>query len=722
MNLLEHEVYDLLSKHGIAHPKYRFVSKNDEPRLDEGKLFVAKISGRDILHKSDGGGLIFGVTSKNSFSSHRELVSKFDEAEGVLYVETVEYGHTPELIIGAYVDEFFGPLVTVGFGGTGTDYLNDVMRPGKAKAVFPASASKETVKKVLLELPVVKMVTGNIRGYKKLIESDKLIETVVKLQGLITEEYNGNVIEEVEVNPAVCYGGKLLALDGVLRFKEKRPKRAPKPIQKIGSLLNPSSACIVGASGKNPYNPANVILKNLLSAGLEAKEICLIHPKEESIEGIKCTPDLKTMLSQRGGRPVDLMVVGIPAKSAAALITESFELNAANTIQVISAGFGETKGGKELQKDLEDKLHALESTPDKRPVMNGPNTLGNIYLNKKTLFTVPRKSSGTGKGHTQAALICQSGAFMITAISNLANIIAPTASISVGNQMDITVGDCLEYLLDDPKIKTYGLYIEGLKEGDGRKLMELSKKAKETGKFVVIYKAGRTKDGVDAAKGHTASMAGDYSLFEGLLAMNGALIADTFQEFQNLLMLTALVKPIKKIKEFGVAALSNAGYEKCAIADHLMITGAKKFTLANYSDDTKDKIKAIYEAHKVSGIMDVHDILDLTPMMDDAGFEEMIRATLSDPKTGFGIYSIVPETLMLKVCEEGSNKEETDEGILARLIKIHAESEKPFCVSMESGWKYDNFAQKCLDAGIPCFRRVDAAARCVAKLCSVAIS
>ena len=75
--------------------------------------------------------------------------------------------------------------------------------------------------------------------------------------------------------------------------------------------------------------------------------------------------------------------------------------------------------------------------------------------------------------------------------------------------MDLSVTDFFEHLLNEEGISSYGLYIEGLNPGDGIRLMKLVEGAQEKGKFVVVYKAGRTEAGMTAAKGHTAAMAGE---------------------------------------------------------------------------------------------------------------------------------------------------------------------------------------------------------------------
>ena len=59
-------------------------------------------------------------------------------------------------------------------------------------------------------------------------------------------------------------------------------------------------------------------------------------------------------------------------------------------------------------------------------------------------------------------LISQSGAYVVTFTSNLDGVVFPRASISYGNEMDLTASDFFEYYLDhetDPRV--FGVYLEG---------------------------------------------------------------------------------------------------------------------------------------------------------------------------------------------------------------------------------------------------------------------
>jgi len=70
----------------------------------------------------------------------------------------------------------------------------------------------------------------------------------------------------------------------------------------------------------------------------------VLHPSEAAVEGIPCVPSLGALLEHTGGAPVDLLVIGVRAASAAQLCTDCFARHAAESILIITAGFAETAG------------------------------------------------------------------------------------------------------------------------------------------------------------------------------------------------------------------------------------------------------------------------------------------------------------------------------------------------------------------------------------------
>ena len=178
----------------------------------------------------------------------------------------------------------------------------------------------------------------------------------------------------------------------------------------------------------------------------------------DEILGVRC---FKSMEDARATvKQVDLFVCGVAAKAAHEMLSSIIDTGYAHTSFILSAGFGETEQGKVLEKDLRDKLAQKQSQfPDNSlyPLFNGANTLGYLWQSRvNTVFVDSRKSSSYDNENNfitckqkNVALLCQSGAFMISRLSDLSRKVSPLVSVSVGNQIDMSNVDFLEWLLED---------------------------------------------------------------------------------------------------------------------------------------------------------------------------------------------------------------------------------------------------------------------------------
>ena len=104
------------------------------------------------------------------------------------------------------------------------------------------------------------------------------------------------------------------------------------------------------------------------------------------------------------------------------------------------------------------------------------------------------------------------------------------------------------------------------RSGRTRACCTTSRPRRSAGKHVVFYKAGRTESGRSAAAGHTAAVAGDYDVCQAAAAQAGALVADTFKEFEQMLELCTALHG-KTVNGVRIGAVSNAGFECVGIAD-----------------------------------------------------------------------------------------------------------------------------------------------------------
>jgi acyl-CoA synthetase (NDP forming) len=327
---------------------------------------------------------------------------------------------------------------------------------------------------------------------------------------------------------------------------------------------------------------------------------------------------------------------------------------------------------------------------------------------------LPRNLNMTIGG--KIALISQSGAFIITRMSRLGGLV-PRYAISTGNQVDLGLADFLEYLASDDELKVFGCYVEGFKPGEGLKFAEMASKITGSGKDVIVYRAGRSTEGRRAASGHTGAIAGDSDVAEAVLSSSGCMVARSFSEFTNLLMLSAMLAG-RDVGLGRLAALSNAGYEAVGIADNLR-GDDYELKLAELSDETKTNLLKVLEQFRLKELQDIRNPMDLTPMAVDRAHVEIIRAFAADPNADILLHACVPLSIAMKTREPGGPEGDgiaDPESFAQLLINAHrAEIRKPLAVVIDSGSLYDPMAEMFMEAGIPVFRSADEAVKVLGK-------
>ncbi|MBL7033800.1 MAG: hypothetical protein ISR91_06610, partial [Candidatus Delongbacteria bacterium] len=171
--------------------------------------------------------------------------------------------------------------------------------------------------------------------------------------------------------------------------------------------------------------------------------------------------------------------------------------------------------------------------------------------------------------------------------------------------------------------------------------------------------------------------------------------------------------------------ISNAGFETVGIADNLEGTHFSHeygLTAPPFSAETQDTVRQLFVEARLDGLVDVRNPLDMTPMANDAAWEDCVRALLQDPATDLAIVSVVPLTVAMQTLQPGEAHRENlaDPASFATVAaKLAAETVKPFVVSVDSGELYDAYADAFFAAGIPVFRTADQATRFLGKYVSI---
>lgn len=218
-SLSESESMAVLEAAGIPVPRQAVAQSADEATklaVDTGDTVVLKIASRDILHKSDIGGVAVGVPIDQVGAVFDDIIASARKAQpnanidGVLVAEHVPAG--VELLLGVVVDPSIGPIVVVGAGGILVEIAGDV-----ATAVPPFSPDRALdMLRTLKIWPVLQGIRGSSAA-----DIDATALTISKFSHLVAGL--ADRVRTVEINPLVALpeGLGVRALDAVIELNDQ---------------------------------------------------------------------------------------------------------------------------------------------------------------------------------------------------------------------------------------------------------------------------------------------------------------------------------------------------------------------------------------------------------------------------------------------------------------------------------------------------------------------
>lgn len=171
-----------------------------------GARLAMKIVSKDILHKSDVGGVMIDVDPAEAGAKYSEMMQRVSERmpeanlEGVLLMEMAPKGGY-EFIVGSSKDPSLGSMVMVGLGGIYVEVLKDV-----AFGLVPIT--KADARRMIKSLRSSKIFDG-VRGGEPL-DVEALVDCLGRLSQLLTDFPE---IKEVDLNPVLVYQTGVKALD-----------------------------------------------------------------------------------------------------------------------------------------------------------------------------------------------------------------------------------------------------------------------------------------------------------------------------------------------------------------------------------------------------------------------------------------------------------------------------------------------------------------------------
>lgn len=271
----------------------------------------------------------------------------------------------------------------------------------------------------------------------------------------------------------------------------------------LGRLLRPRHIAFVG--GSQAEGPIQATLR----AGYEG-QIWAVNPRKSELAGIPTVPS----------------VDDLPEAPDATLLAMSPErsIEALTALSAMGAGGASAVGGgyAEIGDEGETLQARLIAAAGDMAVV-GPNCMG--VMNQFEGAAVWATDNHMHRVSAPAtAIISQSGAF-VYGITNIEETVPLGYAISVGNQAVVDAADCIHAVLDDERVRSIGLYLEGVP--DGNALGDACLRAADLGVPIVVLKGAQTKFGQEIAISHTASMVVDADLWDAFTDRYGIVGAST---------------------------------------------------------------------------------------------------------------------------------------------------------------------------------------------------
>ena len=378
-------------------------------------------------------------------------------------------------------------------------------------------------------------------------------------------------------------------------------------MQSIRDILESKSLVVIGAS-RDREKPGAQLLKVLQEVKFQGR-IAGVNPQGGEVFGIPLYQNM-----QQVPFDVDLAVLLIPPKFVPDAVRDCARKGVRGVV-ISAEGFAET--GQE-GRAYQDDVRAVLKTSGMRGF--GPNTLGLVNTNTRlttSYFTTENMLEAGSVG-----LAAQSGIFVGALLRYLSSQsgLHLSKGIGLGNKVDVNESDALSYFAEDDQTRIVGLYLEDVK--DGRVFFE---KLKQTvaRKPVLLIKSGRTQAGARASASHTASLAVEDAVFNGVVRQAGALRMKSIDE---------LVRTLKGFVKMPLPAGDRLAYVTYSGAQAIMsidVTMEEGLGIAEFGQAAKERIGGV-----IAMPSKMKNPIDIFPDWTAHGYEktttEVVKALLDD--------------------------------------------------------------------------------------------
>jgi acyl-CoA synthetase (NDP forming) len=461
---------------------------------------------------------------------------------------------------------------------------------------------------------------------------------------------------------------------------EPSADRGPAGLQ---ALLRPRGIALLGISGRSE-NLMSRPLRYLVEHGYEGG-IYPVNPNYDELVGQKCYPTLADVPG-----PVDLVLVLVAAERVEDAVRQAAAVGAKAAV-VYASGFAEVgPDGVALQQ----RLAAVARETGVRVL--GPNCQGFLYAPTGVVATFTAAADRPLAHDSGVAYVGQSGAVGGSVLDLATDMgLGLAAWASTGNQADLDLVQVSRELLEDPAVRVLMLYVEAA--DDGAAYAALARRARETGKHLVVLRSGRSSAGRRAVASHTGSMLGDDIAFVLTSQEHGVVLVHDIDE---LLAVAAVLATGKRSEGRRVAVVTTSGGAGSLAADQCEDLGLE---MPELSAETQDRLRPLIPAFGA-----LANPVDVTAQLFNRGahaFGDVCRIVADDPSV-----DVIAVFVTMVVGEAGARLAED-------LVSTAGKLPVPLLVGWIAGQELTTEGRAVFrEAGIPIFGSVGDVARCAARM------
>ena len=449
----------------------------------------------------------------------------------------------------------------------------------------------------------------------------------------------------------------------------------------MNGFLEPRSVAVVGASA-DPRRGGYHLVANLAECLKE--RIYPVNPRYEEICGLPCYGSVLDLPES-----VDLCIVFVPAPDVPKVL-DACGKKGIRRVMIQSAGFAETG---EQGRRLQDRCVQIARQTHLR--LWGPNCMGMLNGRKRIVASFMRpdiwRENLRGGG---VSLIVQSGmlaaGFLMQILSD--GYFGLSHACSIGNRCDVNECDLLEHFAQDSATEVVALYLESVADG-----ARFRRAVAALGRPVILLKGGTSPGGAQAAVSHTASLAGDAQVAEGLFRQLGVHRAHDFVELMDLTKALALWRGRTRGGRVAVVTFSGAAGIVCA--DHLARRG---MTLSPLSPSTIQKLREILPPW-----MEPANPVDIWPAIERVG---RVRAY------GAALQALAADPLVDAIHAHLYVDARIAKGDMAFLQPLaHAPKPAALWIIGDTAW-FGHFRSRSESLGVPVYREIERGVRALSLM------